>query len=223
MGWIYTELVVVSLAAMCSPTTLTFSILALVLGERPRRTGLLFYLGALTATIAVGIAAAFILGDALASNEPSSPKTWVAVIDVALACVALLYAVRLHRHPIGAEKQAQMTAQMSKVASSPAVAVIGAGAMLANPGAYIPIALKTISETDPSAAQYAVDWIFFVLVSLLPLLVAIVLLVVAESWALRILGRIRAWLERNLMRIAIVILVVLAAALLRNGIAGLTS
>ena len=116
-----------------------------------------------------------------------------------------------------------MTAQMSKVASSPAVAVIGAGAMLANPGAYIPIALKTISETDPSAAQYAVDWIFFVLVSLLPLLLAIVLLVVAESWALRILGRVRAWLERNLMRIAIVILVVLAAALLRNGLAGLTS
>ena len=113
---------------------------------------------------------------------------------------------------------------MSGVASSPAIAgIVGAGAALANPGGFIPLALKAISETDPSAAQYAVDWIFFVLVSLLPLLVAIVLLVVAESWALRILGRIRAWLERNLMRIAIVILVVLAAALLRNGIAGLTS
>ncbi len=222
MGWIYTELVLVSLAAMCSPTTLTFSILALVLGDKPLRTGIFFYLGALTATLAVGVAAAFVIGDVAASGT-SSPKTWVAVIDVVAAGLVLVYVVHLRRHPIGAEKQAQMTAQMGKVASSPAIAVVGAGAMLANPGAFIPIALKTISETDPSTLGYAVDWLFFALVSLLPLLVAIILLVVARSWALRILGSIRAWLERNLMAILIVILVLLAAGLLRNGIAGLTS
>jgi hypothetical protein len=45
-----------------------------------------------------------------------------------------------------------MVARMSKVASSPAVAIVGAGAVLANPGAFIPLALKSISETDPSAA-----------------------------------------------------------------------
>ena len=48
------RLVLVSLAAMVSPTTLTFSIFALVLGDRPLRTGFLFYLGALSATLAVG-------------------------------------------------------------------------------------------------------------------------------------------------------------------------
>lgn len=32
-------------------------------------------------------------------------------------------------------------ARMGKVASSPAVAIVGAGAMLANPGAFIPLAL----------------------------------------------------------------------------------
>ena len=55
--------------------------------------------------------------------------------------------------------------------------------MLANPGAFIPIALKTISETDPSAGGYALQWLFFALVSLLPLLMAIVLLLVAPGWA----------------------------------------
>ncbi|MGH3141765.1 MAG: hypothetical protein ACRDO9_01340, partial [Gaiellales bacterium] len=78
MGWIYGELVVVSLAAMLSPTTLTFSVLALVLGDRPFRTGVLFYLGALTATLAIGVLAAFVLGNAAASTTPSEPKTWVA-------------------------------------------------------------------------------------------------------------------------------------------------
>ena len=56
--------------------------LALVLGDRPLRTGLFFYVGALTATLAVGVAAAFVLGDVAASETPSEPKTWVAILDV---------------------------------------------------------------------------------------------------------------------------------------------
>ncbi len=223
MSWIYAELVAVSLAAMLSPTTLTFSVLALVLGDRPLRTGLFFYLGALTATLAVGVLAAFVLGDAAASDTPSTPRTWVAVVDVVAAALLLMWAVRLWRKPFGPEQQQGMVDQVGKVASSPAVAVIGAGAMLANPGAYIPIALKTISETDPSATGYVAQWLFFALVSLLPLLAAIVLLAVAPGRAKTILHTVRVWLERNLTRIAIVIIVLLAVALLRNGIAGLTA
>ena len=55
-------------------------------------------------------------------------------------------------------------AQMRKVASSPVIAIIGAGAALANPGAFIPLALKDISETHPSTTQYIVAWVFFSLV-----------------------------------------------------------
>jgi hypothetical protein len=223
MSWIYAELVAVSLAAMLSPTTLTFSVLALVLGDRPLRTGLFFYVGALTATLVVGIAAAFVLGDVAASDTPSSPRTWVAIVDVVAAGLLLMWAVRLWRKPFGPEQQQGMVDQMGKVAASPAVAVIGAGAALANPGAYIPIALKTISETDPTSTGYAVEWLFFALVSLLPLLTALVLLVVAPAFAKRILHAVRVWLEANLTKIAIVIVLLLAVALLRNGIAGLTS
>ncbi len=58
--------------------------------------------------------------------------------------------------------------------------------------------------------------------SLLPLLIAIVLLLVARDWATRLLGGVRVWLERNARIVAAVIVVLLAASLLRNGIAGLT-
>jgi hypothetical protein len=61
------ELLLVALGAMLSPTTLSFSILALVLGERPLWTGFWFYLGALTVTLVIGIVAAFVLGNAAAS------------------------------------------------------------------------------------------------------------------------------------------------------------
>jgi hypothetical protein len=223
MGWIDVELVLVALAAMLSPTTLSFCVLSLVLGERPLRTGRWFYVGALTATLAVGVAAALVLGDAAASSDPSTPKTWVAIVDVVAAVLLVAFVVRALRRPADPAKAAAMITRMSKVASSPAIAIVGAGAILANPGGFIPIALKTISETDPSAAGYVVEWVFFALASLLPLAAALVMLVVARGPTQRVLESARAWLERHARTVAAVILIALAAALLRNGIAGLTS
>ena len=215
------ELGLVALAAMLSPTTLSFSVLALVLGDRPLRTGAWFFVGALGATLAVGVVAAFVLGDAAASNS-STPKTWVAIVDVIAGALVLAFAVRLLRRPPDPERTAGMIAKMSTVASSPAIAIVGAGAMLANPGGFIPLALKEISETDPSTTQYLIEWALFALVALLPLAAALVMLVFARERAVRILEGARGWLERHAQTIAAVLLVLIAAALLRNGIAGLT-
>jgi hypothetical protein len=223
VGWIDAELALTALAAMLSPTTLTFSVLVLVLGSRPLRTGLWFYLGAFGATLGIGIIAAFVLGDVASDPTPSTPKTWVAVLDVVLGAGLLALLVVRLRRPLDPARVAGMTAQMEKVASSPAVAIVGAGAALANPGAFIPIALKDISELDPTAPQYIAGWLFFTIVSLLPLLTALVLLAFAREWTERLLARVRRWLELHIRTVAAVIVVLLAASLLRNGIAGLTS
>jgi hypothetical protein len=223
VGWIYAELALVALAAMMSPTTLTFSVLALVLGDRPRRTGLWFYVGALGATLAIGVLAAFVLGNRVASTTPSQPKTWVAIVDVVAAFLLIVWVVRVLRRPRNTQRVESMVAQMAKIASSPIIAIIGAGAALANPGGFIPLALKDISETNPSAAQYIVDWVFFSLVSLLPLAIALVMLVVAPTTAQHVLQAARDWLVPNARTVAAVIVLLLAATLLRNGIAGLTS
>src|SRR4051795_6624518 len=122
MGWIDTELALTALAAMLSPTTLIFSVLVLVLGDRPLRTGFFVYVGALTATLGIGVVAAFVLGDAAASRTPSSPKTWVAVLDVVLALGLLAFVVRALRRPANVQRTESMIAQMQKVASSPVVA-----------------------------------------------------------------------------------------------------
>jgi uncharacterized membrane protein len=221
VGWGDTELGLVALAAMLSPTTLSFSVLALVLGDRPLRTGLWFYAGALGATLLVGAVAALVIGDAAASDG-SAPKTWVAVVDVVAGVFLVLYVVRALRRPPNPERTAGMIARMSDVASSPAIAIVAAGATLANPGGFIPLALKEISELDPSAAQYVVGWAAFALVSLLPLLVALVMLFVARDWTTRTLAVARGWLERHIRTIAAVLLMAVAIALMRNGIVGLT-
>jgi hypothetical protein len=222
MGWIELELVLVAVAAMLSPTTLSFSIFVLVVSDRPRRSGFWFYLGALGATLGIGIVAAFVLGDAAASEDPSTPRTWVAVIDVVAAVLLLAWVARVVRRPRDPKRVAAMMEQMRKVTASPAIAIVGAGAALANPGGFIPLALKEISELDPSRAEYVVNWLFFALVSLLPLAASLLLLIVAPGWTSRVLDSVRAWLELHARTIAAVIIVALALALLRNGIAGLT-
>jgi threonine/homoserine/homoserine lactone efflux protein len=217
-----TELALVALGAMLSPTTVFLSVLALVVGERPMRTGLWFFLGAFGATLVVGVVAAFVLGNAAASPKPNTPKTWVAVIDVVASVLVLYFVVRFLRRPRDPKRVAGMIDQMTKVASSPVIAIAAAGATLANPGAFIPLALKDISETNPNAGQYVVEWVGFALVSLLPLLVALLMLAVAREPTQRLLVRAREWIERNARTIAAAILLLLAAALMRNGIAGLT-
>jgi len=220
---IWVELAFVALAAMLSPTTLSWTVLVLVLAERPRRTGLWFYLGALSVTLLIGVVAGIVLGNAAASPQPSTPKTWVAIVDLVAGVLLLLYVVRAARRPPNPQRTAGMVEQMRKVASSPAVAIVGAGATLANPGAFIPLALKDISELNPSAAEYIGVWCLFALISLLPLLIALILLTVAPDWTGRTLAATRGWLEANAMKVAGVIVILLAGSLLKHGIAGVTS
>ena len=64
--------------------------------------------------------------------------------------------------------------------------------------------------------------VLFSVISLLPLGVALLLLAVAREWTMRVLGTARLWLERHVRTVAAVLVVLLAVALMRNGIAGLT-
>jgi cadmium resistance protein CadD (predicted permease) len=217
-----TELALVSLAAMLSPTTVSFSVLALVLGERPLRSGLWFYLGAFSANMFIGVLAAFVLGDAAASHS-GGPKTWVAIFDVVAGVFFVLFAGRLARRPGDPAREERMIAKMRTVASSRPGTIVVAGATLANAGAFIPVALKNISQLDPTAAEYVADWTAFTIVSLLPLAVAILLLLVARESTERRLDGVRRWLERHAHTVGAVLVLALGVALMRNGIAGLVS
>jgi uncharacterized membrane protein len=218
------ELGLTALAAMLSPTTLSFTVFALVLAERPLRTGVWFFLGAFGVTLIIGIVAAFALGNAAApSGSSETPPTWVAIIDVVAGALLLMYVVRALRRPRDPKRTAETVEKMGGIASSPAIAIVAAGATLANPGGFIPIALKDISQLNPSAGEYILLWLAFALISLLPLLAALVSLLVAREWATATLHTARTWLELHARTLAAVIIVLLAAALLRNGIVGLTS
>ena len=71
--------------------------------------------------------AARVIGDA-AAGDGSSPKTWVAVVDVVAGVLLVMYVVRAVRRPANPERTASIIARMSEVASSPAIAIAAAGA-----------------------------------------------------------------------------------------------
>jgi Sap, sulfolipid-1-addressing protein len=215
------EILLASLAAMLSPTTVTFSVLAVVLSERPLRTGFWFYLGALSANLLIGLVALAVLGDVAASST-STPKTWVSWFDVIAGAFLAGYATRVFQRPPNPERVAKTIDQIQSVVASKALAVVAGGALLANAGAFIPIALKAISQTDPTTTQYILEWVFFSLVALLPLEAALVLLLVAPDFAARVLQGARSWLERNAKNVGAAIIVALAVSLFYNGITALT-
>ena len=222
MTYVDIQLALVGLVAMLEPATLGSSVLALVLGDRPRRTGFWFYVGGLGVTLAVGVLAAFVLGNTAASRT-STPKTWVSVFGLIAGLLLLAYVVRAVRRPVDPEVTARNIERMSKVASAPAVTIVGAGAVLANAGVFMVIALKGVSQLNPTPVQYILDWVLFSVVSLLPLGLALVMLIIAPERTMPVLAVARGWIERNARTVALVIVVALAASLLRDAISGLAS
>jgi hypothetical protein len=130
--WIDADLVLVSLAAMASPTTLSFSVLARVLGDRPLRPA--------SGSVSEPSARRSPSGSLPHSCSGRLCLGWVGVealgrgrrprgrVGVARPCRA--HAAQGARPSTGREE----VARMSKVASSPARAIVGAGTVLANLG-----------------------------------------------------------------------------------------
>jgi hypothetical protein len=158
----------------------------------------------------------------VAASHTASPKTWVSVLSVIAGALLLAYIARSVHHPPDPQKTADNIERMHKVALAPAPTIVAAGALLANAGVFMVIALKDISQLDPSTSQYIIDWVLFAVASMLPLGLALVLLRVAPGWTMPALTAARGFIERYARTIAFVILVALAASLLREGISGLT-
>jgi hypothetical protein len=219
--WIDIELVLVGLVAMLEPATLVASVLVLVLGDRPLRTGFLFFVGGVGATLSVGVLAAFVLGDAAAPSGQHE-RTWVSLVTLIAGVALLSYLVVMIRRRPDPQQMAHNVERMSKLSAASAVSVIAAGAILANAGPFMLVALKSLSQLAPSTLQYALDWCLFSIASLLPLGIALLLLVVAPRPAMSVLRAARGWIERHARTIAGILILLLGATLIRDGIAGIT-
>ena len=109
----------VGLVAMLEPATLGSSVFVLWSSVTARGTGLWFYLGGLGVMLAVGVLAAFALGNTAASRT-STPKTWVSIFGLIAGLLLLAYVVWTVRRPVDPEGDGEEHLErMSKVASAP--------------------------------------------------------------------------------------------------------
>jgi len=99
------------------------------------------------------------------------------------------------------------------------VAVLGAAAASQIP-ALIPIALKDISELNPSATEYIVDWLFFTIVRCSRWRLALFLLLVARERAERLPRRLESGSNETPITMRRRIVILLAASLLRTASRG---
>lgn len=135
----------------------------------------------------------------------------------------LVYVVRLFLQRKDYEQMADVRERMNKVASASALTIIAAGAVLANPGVFMLLAAKGISQLDPTTAQFVIDWALFATVALLALGVTLLLLLLAPVFIQPRLVTARGLVERHSPTILAIVLLGLAVSLLRDGIAGLAS
>ncbi len=164
--------------------------------------------------------AALVLGDAAASPT-STPKTWVSIFNVLAGVAILAYVAWAVWRKSDPQKTAATVARIRELDHASPLTVVAVGAVLANAGILMVVALKDISQLDPSTLQYILDWTLLALVLLLPLGVALLLLRFAPGPTVPRLRRAGAWIELHARAIALIIATVLAVSLLREGVAGL--
>ena len=82
MGWIDSEVILVSLAAMLSPTTLLFSLFVLILGDRPLRTG-----------IGVGVLTFYIVLTVAGAQDIIAQKLGVSIVPLTWTLRVLVFAL----------------------------------------------------------------------------------------------------------------------------------
>ncbi|HET9471721.1 MAG TPA: GAP family protein, partial [Usitatibacter sp.] len=178
--------------------------------------------GGLGLTLVVGVLAAIVLGGSTASMPSSAnPKEWVSIVNIVAGCTILGFVAVALLRPANPERTAANLARISALDSAPATTIVLAGAVLANAGLFMVVALKDISQLDPTRLRYILDWTLFALLSLLPLGLGLVMLRFAPGRAMPVLTRARAWIERRARPLAFGVMTLLAATLLRDGITAL--
>jgi hypothetical protein len=206
-----------------SPMPIVAVVLMLVT-PRARVNGPAFILGWLVGLAAVGVIVLAVAEPAGAS-EDDGPATWVSWMKIALGALLLLIALRQWRgRPQGAEDP-PAPKWMGAIEAFTPVKAAGAGALLSglNPKNLLlaVAAAAAIAGTGISGGEQAVAYAIFTLIGTIGVAAPVAIYFVLGDRAPRILGSIRAWMAHNNAVIMAVLMLVIGAKLIGDGIAGL--
>lgn len=216
------DLLPVAVAVALSPIAI-IGIVLVLRSPRARVSGPMFALGWLAGLVAVSIVVALIA--ARADDPDSGTSTIVNVVKIAIGALFLVLAVKQWRSRPARGEEVEMPGWMATLGSvSPSRAlVLGATLSAANPKnlALTMAAAASIAEAGLDRAGTAVAIAGFVVLGSLGIAGLVVFYLLGPERASRPLAAIEQFMADNQAVISMVILVVLGAKLIGDGIGGL--
>jgi threonine/homoserine/homoserine lactone efflux protein len=196
----------------------------LMLGTpRARSNGPAFAVGWLAGLAIVGTIV-LVLASGNANDDDGSPATWASVLKRLLGVLFLLMAVRIWRGRPRPGEEAEMPKWMKAIDGFTAGSSLGMGALLSglNPKnlALTVAAATTIAQAGISNGQEAGALAIFIVLGSLTILVPVAIYFLMGAKAKEILDGLKTFMTAHNAAIMTVLLLVLGAKLIGDGIAG---
>jgi hypothetical protein len=206
-----------------SPIPIIAVILMLV-SSRTRVNGPVFILGWLLGLGIVGGIVLVLAGPAGASSG-GQPATWVSVLKLVLGILALLIAARQWRARPHGEEEPPAPKWMGAIEAFTPGKALGLGALLSggNPkNTLLAVsAAATIAATSLSGGQQFVAYAIFAIIGTIGVLIPVVIYFAMGKRAASLLDRLKQWMAHNNAVIMFVLMLVIGAKLIGDGISGL--
>ena len=212
-----------AVAVAISPLPIVAVVLMLVT-PRARTNGPAFIIGWLSGLAVLGAILLAVASGTDASDD-GQPADWVSVMKLVLGVALLLLAVKQWRGRPQDGEEAPMPKWMGALDGFTAVKSLAAGAVLSsvNPKNLLLAiaAAAAISQTGISGGEQAAAWAVFALVATAGVAVPVVIYFALGERAGPVLGSLKDWMARNNRVMMAVLLLVIGAKLIGDGISGL--
>lgn len=214
-----------AVAIAVSPLAVVASVLMLT-SRRAAANGLAFLVGWLAALAAIGIIVLAVAGST-GVHLPGKQATWASWLDIALGVLLLWEGGREFQHRPRGDEQPKMPKWMARLEHTTPPAAASAGALLGgvNPkNLLLAIAgAAAIAQTGIAAGQQAAAYIVFAVVGTAGVAIPPIIYVATGARAQRLLAGLKGWMSHNNAVILSVLCLLVAAKLIGDAIASLTS
>jgi threonine/homoserine/homoserine lactone efflux protein len=223
MGEAIGEILPLAVGVALSPLPIVAVVLMLVT-PRARVNGPAFVVGWLAGLAVVG-AIVLLAADGADASDEGEPATWASVLQLLLGALLLLVALRQWRGRPEGEAEPPAPKWMGAIDRFTAPKALAAGVLLsgANPkNLLLAVAAATaIAQTGIDGGEQAIAYAVFAVIGALGVAVPVGIFFALGDRAWPLLARLKDWMEHNNAVIMAVLLAVIGAKLIGNGIAGL--
>jgi threonine/homoserine/homoserine lactone efflux protein len=190
-----------------------------------RANGPAFLLGWVLGLALLGTVVLLVSSGANASSG-GEPAKWVSVLKLVLGALLLLAALKQWRGRPTGDEQGQLPKWMQAIDAFGAAKSFGMGALLAavNPKNFLMTiaAGAAIAQTGIAAGQQAGTLAIFILIASIGVGAPVVIFFALGDRSVKMLADLKDWMSGNNMAIMAVLLLVIGAKLIGDGITGLS-